>query len=71
MNNLIPGSKPGPRASNPLLSSLALLLLFFTSCNALREAYTLLEFRGIENVNNFTKSFYLVSTRSDSLQPAA
>ena len=71
MNNLIPGSKPGPRASYPLLSSLALLLLFFTSCNALREAYTLLEFRGIENVNNFTKSFYLVSTRSDSLQPAA
>ncbi len=71
MKNLIPGSKPGQHASFPLLTSLVLLLLFFVSCNEKRDAYTLLEFQGIENVNNYTKSFYLINNKSDSLQPAA
>lgn len=49
--------------------SLALILLF-TSCATKPEPYSILEFTGIDGVNNYSKSFFLTVSKSDSINPA-
>jgi hypothetical protein len=54
-----------------LSSFVYLLLMFFVSCTGKQEPYSLLEFSGVENVNNYSKSYMLVSNKSDSIHPTA
>jgi hypothetical protein len=51
-------------------SFLAVLILFFTSCTSKPEPYSILEFTGIDAINNFSKSYMLILSESDSLNPA-
>ena len=51
-------------------SFLAVLILFFTSCTSNPEPYSILEFTGIDEINNFSKSYMLILSESDSINPA-
>ncbi len=53
-----------------IFSFLAVLILFFTSCTSKPEPYSILEFTGIDAINNFSKSYMLILSESDSLNPA-
>ncbi len=46
------------------------LILLFTSCTSKTEPYSILEFKGIDGVNNYSKSFFLTLSKSDSINPA-
>jgi hypothetical protein len=57
-----------------LLSSctfLGVLILFFNSCKPQPEPYSILDFIGDEFVMNYSKSLYMVSYKSDSVNPTA
>jgi hypothetical protein len=47
------------------------LILFFTSCTDRSEPYSILEFIGTDNVNNYSKSPLLYFNKSDSVNPTA
>jgi len=51
-------------------SFLAVLILFFTSCTSKPEPYSILEFTGIDEISNFSKSYMLMLSESDSINPA-
>jgi hypothetical protein len=46
-----------------------LLFLFFTSCSIKPEPYSILEFKGGEQVSNYSKSLLLNSNKADSISP--
>jgi hypothetical protein len=46
-----------------------LLFLFFTSCSIKHEPYSLFEFKGGEQVGNYSKSLLLTSNKADSINP--
>ena len=52
-------------------SFLFMVILFFDSCKLKPEPYTILEFTGGEAVMNYSKSLYMVSYKSDSVNPTA
>ncbi len=52
--------------SFPYLVSLILIL---TSCTSRPEPYSILEFNGVEGINNFSKSYFLMLNESDSINP--
>lgn len=47
------------------------LILFFTSCKQKAEPFSILEFTGNEAVLNYSKSLYMISHSSDSVNPTA
>jgi hypothetical protein len=47
------------------------LILFFTSCTSRHEPYSVLEFSGVDDVGNYSKSFFLMLSKSDSVNPTA
>jgi hypothetical protein len=46
------------------------LILFLISCTSKTKPYSILEFTGIDGVNNYSKSFFLTLSKSDSINPA-
>jgi hypothetical protein len=47
----------------------ALLILFYTSCTSRPEPYSILEFTGVDEINNYSKSYFLMLNKSDSIIP--
>ena len=48
---------------------LAMVILLMTSCTSMPEPYSILEFTGVEGINNFSKSYLLMLNESDSINP--
>jgi hypothetical protein len=49
----------------------AAMILFLASCTGKPEPYSILEFTGVDNINNYSRSFLQVSYKSDSVSPLA
>lgn len=49
---------------------LFVLILFFNSCKSKPESYSVLEFIGVDEINNLSKSYFLMLNESDSINPA-
>jgi hypothetical protein len=49
---------------------LFVLILFFNSCTSRPGSYSALEFNGVDEINNLSKSYLLMLNESDSLNPA-
>ena len=50
-------------------SFVAMVILLLTSCTSMTEPYSILEFSGVEGINNFSKSYFLMLNESDSINP--
>jgi len=46
------------------------LVLFFSSCTSKPESYSAIEFTGVDEINNLSKSYLLMLNESDSINPA-
>jgi len=71
--NLLKKSCYGKRDFRSLsfCSFLFVLILFSNSCKPQPEPYSILDFTGDEFVMNYSKSLYMVSYKSDSVNPTA
>jgi|WetSurSiteA1Bulk_404760.scaffolds.fasta_scaffold00452_8 hypothetical protein len=49
---------------------LIVLIFFINSCTGLPKSYSLLEFAGMDEINNLSKSYLLMLNESDSINPA-
>jgi hypothetical protein len=46
-----------------------MVIMLLTSCTSTTEPYSILEFSGVEGINNFSKSYFLMLNESDSINP--
>jgi hypothetical protein len=45
------------------------LFLIITSCNSRPEPYSILEFSGVSDIANYSKSYFMMMNKSDSINP--
>ncbi len=53
----------------PLCVFIVVLIQFLNSCTGKTEPFSIIEFTGVDNVSNYSKSFLLMQNKSDSINP--